>query len=113
MEKEYIKIIKNGKNNPKLLAKKRQQNLLQVAPILEKLQDPQKKYATYLQLNFLPPGETKQNHLCISTISPPFWKEYFNISQYIKNFILPSGKLKPHLSNGEITKLNETCKDKL
>ncbi|MGC1854135.1 MAG: hypothetical protein WA659_01990 [Candidatus Aquirickettsiella sp.] len=111
LEKEYIKIIKNGKNSPKLLAKKRQQNLLQVAPILEKLQDPQKKYATYLQLNFLPPGETKQNHLCISTISPPFWKEYFNISRSIKNFILPSGKLKAHLSNGEITKLNETCEE--
>lgn len=109
LEKEHIKIIKNGKKSPELLTEKKQKNLIRVTPIIEKLQDQQKKYATYFQLNFLPPGETKQNHLCISNISPPFWKDYPNIIQSIKNFILPNGSFKPHLSNVELNELNTIC----
>jgi hypothetical protein len=109
-EKKGIKIIKNGNRSPELLAEKRQKNLIKISPLIEKLQDNQKKYTTYFQLNFLPPGETKQNNLCISTISPPFWKEYTHINNSIKNFLLPNGHLKPYLTQSETFELNEICK---
>ncbi|WP_342228131.1 hypothetical protein [Rickettsiella endosymbiont of Rhagonycha lignosa] len=104
-----IKIIKNGKKSPELLAEKRKKNSIRIAPTLEKLRDPNSKYSTYIQLNYLSPGETKQNHLCISNISPPFWKDYSDITQSINKFILPSGHLNPDLSDSEIIKLNETA----
>lgn len=106
-ENEGIKIIKNGYKSAEIIAEKKQKKLIQVMPTIEKLRDPKKKYASYLQLNFLPPGETKQNYLCISTISPPFWKEYLEITQSIKHFILPNGHLKSNLSDSEISKLNK------
>ena len=69
-----IKIIKNGKESPELLTEKRKKNLIRIAPILEKLRNPNTKYSTYIQLNYLSPGETKQNNLCISNIPPPLGK---------------------------------------
>lgn len=107
--KKGIKIIKNGKKSPELLTEKRKKNSIHIAATLEKLRDPKTKYSTYFQLNYLSPGEAKQNYLCISNISPPFWKEYSDITQSIKEFILPSGHLNSDLSRSEIIKLNETA----
>jgi|GEM_PF-787724 len=104
-----IKIIKNGKKSLELLTEKRKKNLIHIAPTLEKLRDPRTKYSTYFQLNYLSPGKAKQNHLCISNICPPFWKDYSDITQSISKFILPSGHLNPDLSDSEIIKLNETA----
>lgn len=108
-QEQGIKIIKNGKKSLELLTEKRKKNLIHIAPTLEKLRDPRTKYSTYFQLNYLSPGEAKQNHLCISNISPPFWKDYSDITQSINKFILPSGHLNPILSDSEIIKLNETA----
>ena len=103
-----IKIIKNGQLHPELIEEKRKKRLKEVAPLIERLQDPQTKYAAYLQLNFLSPNKTKQNGLCISNISPPFSKQYHAITYSIKDFILPNGQLK-NLSNNDITHLNKIC----